>query len=434
MAEFEAEEGREFAKPICFTGNISSELLGLDDFALDWFTENCRAVLHNAASIRFHAPNHDRTKDPWLSNFTGTKNLLEVCKLAGIEEFHHVSTAYVTGKRTDTCYERELDEGQEYVNDYQHSKVEAEKLIRGSDFLTSKTIYRPGLVVGDSRTGFTTAPDFGLYHYILFNNQVTRQMREAGETGTLHLPFRLRFTGKERRNIVTVDWVSDAIVYLVTHPEYHNETYHLTPSKPCSSSEIIESLKDYFDYTGVEFIGPTEIPEEDQTPVEKLFYDYVETFESYWEDEPVFDRTNTDRVLNEVLPTPVVDGPCLKRLIGFAVEHCFSRATCSIPCTKRSTQTSFFVPLRTTVMRTPPAPHKTRNPPNIHVTDGSGTTTTAPLPNLFACQMAKSSPLTTPLASKSAFDQPASDWNLYLFQMMKSWPSTNPSKLASPAR
>ena len=157
VEQFEKEEGRELSRPICFTGDIGSEMLGLDDNALDWFEHNCRAVLHNAASIRFHAPDGDRTKDPYLSNVGGTGNVLDLCKFAGIEELHQVSTAYVSGARTDRCYEHELDVGQEFVNDYQISKVEAEKLTRSADFIKSLTVYRPGLVVGDSRTGFTTS-------------------------------------------------------------------------------------------------------------------------------------------------------------------------------------------------------------------------------------------------------------------------------------
>ncbi|HEY6563529.1 MAG TPA: SDR family oxidoreductase, partial [Pirellulaceae bacterium] len=235
VEKFEREEDREIARPICFTGDITKETLGLDEFAIEWFEGNCGSVLHNAASIRFHAPDGDRTKDPWLSNREGTRHVLDLCKLAGIEEFHHVSTAYVSGKRIhETFYENQLFCGQEFVNDYQASKAEAEKSIRESEFLRTKTFYRPALVVGDSRDGFTTAPDFGLYYYIQFNLEVMKRLRPPGETGTIRVPFRLRFTGNERRNIVTVDWVADMIVHILTHPEYHNQTYHLTPEKASS--------------------------------------------------------------------------------------------------------------------------------------------------------------------------------------------------------
>lgn len=315
-------EGRELPKPIVFTGDLHSEMLGLDDDALDWFQDNCKSVLHNAASIRFHAPDNDRSKDPWLSNLNGTQSLLDVCRIAGIEQFHHVSTAYISGARTDVCLESELDVGQEFVNDYQASKCAAEKLVQDADFLTSKTIYRPALVVGDSRDGFTTAPDFGLYHYIQFTSQMSSAMRAEGATGTLSMPLRLRFTGKERRNIVTVDWVTDVMMHILMNPELHNETYHLGPEEPTSTTAIMAALAEYFDYEGVTCVGEV-IPTEEQTEIEKMFYDYAETFEVFWEAEPTFDRRNTDRVAG-AFPTPPVDAACLQRLIDFAVSNCFT--------------------------------------------------------------------------------------------------------------
>ncbi|HEY6563072.1 MAG TPA: hypothetical protein VIY86_01125, partial [Pirellulaceae bacterium] len=90
-----------------------------------------------------------------------------------------------------------------------------------------------------------------------------------------------------------------------------------------SSREIIQSLQDYFNYNGIEFIGTREIPLADQTEIERFFYDFVTTFESYWEDEPEFDRANTTRV-SDGIPTPPIDAACLHRLIDFAVEHCFT--------------------------------------------------------------------------------------------------------------
>ena len=170
VADLETSEGKSLPRPITFTGNIAEEMLGLDDNALDWFQQNCSAVLHNAASIRFHSPGGDRMQDPWLSNFHGTRYVLELCQAAEITEFHDVSTAYVSGDRIGQVFhEHQLFCGQGFINDYQESKAGAEKAIRESDFLTSRTFYRPALVVGDSRNGYTSSPDFGLYHYIQFH-------------------------------------------------------------------------------------------------------------------------------------------------------------------------------------------------------------------------------------------------------------------------
>jgi thioester reductase-like protein len=323
VAGFEKEEGRALPKPKCFTGNISEEMLGVDDFALDWFEENCNAVFHNAASIRFHAPEGDKSRDPYLSNVGGTSNVVELCNVAQIKDLHYVSTAYVSGDRSDVCKESELDVGQGVHNDYQASKILAEKVVHESEGFNTKTIYRPGLVVGDSTTGYTTHPDFGLYHYIEFLAMIIPSIRAADATiGTLPLSIRLRFTGQERRNIVTIDWVAAMMFHIFSNPELHNKTYHLTPDDPCRSEEIVDALGKYFDFEGVEYVGHGEIPQEGRSELESMFYDYVEQFEVFWGDEPTFDRSNTDAIAGD-FPTPKIDADCLARLIRFAVEECF---------------------------------------------------------------------------------------------------------------
>ena len=320
---FQAEEGRELPKPIVFTGDITEDLLGLDDNALDWFESNCKAVIHNAASIRFHAPDNDRTKDPYLSNVNGTQHMLDLCKFAGIEQLFHVSTAYITGLREGVCLETELDKDQEFANDYQRSKFEAEQMTRSADFIKSLTVIRPGIVVGDSRDGSTTAPDFGLYHYIQFNTQIMKTLRAAGATGTVPLKIRLPFNGTEPRNLITVDWVADAMVHIITNPELHEKTYHLTPTDATTSKRIVDALGKYFDFEGISFAGET-IPEEDRTEFEKMFFDYANQFEVFWGAEPTFDKTNTNAALSDVVPQPPLDDECLQKIIRFAVEECFS--------------------------------------------------------------------------------------------------------------
>ncbi len=98
----------------------------------------------------------------------------------------------------------------------------------------------------------------------------------------------------------------------------------MTPERANSSREILNGISKYFELAGIQFVGGQEIPVEEQNDIERMFYDYVQTFESYWEDEPVFDRRNTDRVLGSELPTPPVDEACLHRLINFAVANCFT--------------------------------------------------------------------------------------------------------------
>ena len=66
---------------------------------------------------------------------------------------HYVSTAYVSGKHHGTFRETDLDVGQGFKNHYEETKFLAEVEVAKSR--VPRTIYRPGVVVGDSRTGET---------------------------------------------------------------------------------------------------------------------------------------------------------------------------------------------------------------------------------------------------------------------------------------
>ena len=154
MATWEERMGREFPSPKVLEGDLTEENLGLSDADVDWVRENCDAVLHNAASLTFISTDPDG--EPWRSNVKGTQNVLDLCEKTGIKDFHHVSTSYVCGLRSDKVLETQLDEGQTLGNDYEKSKVTAEKMIRSAEFLSPPTVYRPAIIVGDSNDGFTT--------------------------------------------------------------------------------------------------------------------------------------------------------------------------------------------------------------------------------------------------------------------------------------
>ena len=112
VTRYNREDDCKYPTPVCFTGDINMPDLGIDEFALDWFRDNCGACIHNAASIRFHGK--DRSREPWRSNIGGTENILNFCDEVDIANFHHVSTAYVCGDRRDHVRESDLDVGQGY--------------------------------------------------------------------------------------------------------------------------------------------------------------------------------------------------------------------------------------------------------------------------------------------------------------------------------
>jgi nucleoside-diphosphate-sugar epimerase len=272
-------------------------------------------VIHNAASLTFFGK--DRNEDPWLSNLTGTQNVLQFCEKAGLRHLHYMSTAYVCGKRPEVILESELDDSAGFRNDYEHCKFEAEKLVRSASFLDSLTIYRPAIIVGDSRTGYTSTYH-GLYTYFQFA-WMLRQYANLQEDGRWHVPVRLNVTGDERRNLIAVDWVSAVTTYLVLNPKHHGQTYHLTPPNPVTAREIEEAMCSHLGYYGPTFVGPDGLGKGDLNEVERLFYEYVGRYAPYWAQEPIFDCTNI-RTAVPHLPCPRIDAACMHRLMEFAIQ------------------------------------------------------------------------------------------------------------------
>ena len=319
MATWDAQLGRQLPRPHVIEGDLTRPDLGLDDLDRDWIAENCDLVLHNAASLTFHGTDPDG--EPWRSNVEGTRAILELCRTAGIADLHQVSTAYVCGLRTDRVLESQLDVGQEPGNDYERSKMAAEMLVREADFLSPPTIYRPSIIVGDSQSGFsTTFHGFYAALHLAHTLWQTASSEPRSAVRAEQAPTRLTLDGNERKNFVTVDWVARAISEILVRSDYHGQTYHLTSSDPVTTGVMSAVLEQVIENCHNSFVGPG--PLKDPSNIEKLFYEQMQVYSSYWRDDPEFDTGNTREVLPE-LPPPTVDHDMLVRLSEAAIEMGF---------------------------------------------------------------------------------------------------------------
>ena len=317
LARSEREIGFALPRPVILEGNVSCENLGLDPRALDWVAQHCHAVVHNAASLTFEPA--DRQSEPWLSNLEGTRQVLAVCRRAGIRQLHHVSTAYVAGLREGRILESELDEGQELGNDYERSKLEGEKLVRAADFIDDRTVYRPAIIVGDSRTGYTST-----FHGFYTPLKIVHGVLGKIEVDDLHaepLMTGLGLGGQERKNFVPVDWVSLVIIYLVTHPEHHGKTYHLTPRHAVPVSVVCEVMEKAVRGYAKQ-LNATETDLEVFFGSIDVFREQMDVYKAYFRGDPEFDASNTTAAAPH-LPCPDVDADMLSRLSRYALEANF---------------------------------------------------------------------------------------------------------------
>jgi thioester reductase-like protein len=321
LASWEKQGVPPLPAPHVLVGDITEPGLGLSAEDRAWVARHCDMALHNAASLEFEAVSGEEG-EPWRSNLGGTRNVLALCREAGIADFHHVSTAYVCGLRSDVVREDELNVGQEFGNVYEQSKLQSETLVREAGFLSPPTVYRPAIIVGDSQTGFTTT--FHGYYAVVRLAVTLARMVEGTEEIDWSIPLN-GLTGHEVKNLVPVDWVSAAMAAIVNQRRLWGATYHLTPADPVKAETIREVIEKVVGYEGTTaFSGAGKngdavgIGEE----LASAFYDQMRIYATYWRNDPTFDRTNTLAALPD-LPCPVLDRDRLLMLAETAIRMNF---------------------------------------------------------------------------------------------------------------
>jgi thioester reductase-like protein len=215
-------------------GDIAERRLGLDDATYERLSSELTHVFHLAAIYNLAVPLPVATR----VNVGGTGNVLELCLAAeGLERLAYVSTAYVAGTRTGIVYEHELVMGQDFKNNYESTKFQAEVWVRQLMDRVPTTILRPAIVVGDSRTGETQKFD-GPYYILRTISRLERAGRPVPQFGRSEALF----------NVVPVDYIVAAIAAIAFEPAAAGETLHLTDPEPLQSHELFEALSN--EYSG----------------------------------------------------------------------------------------------------------------------------------------------------------------------------------------
>ena len=303
---WESRLGKPISRPVCLEGDVTAPNLGLSTDTQRWLARYCDRVIHIAAVLKFVGP--DRHEDPWKTNLEGTRRTLKLCRKLGLRDFHYVSTAYVCGRRQGIVCETELEMGQTFRNDYEHSKYLAERLVRNDDFIAPATIYRPAVIAGDSQTGYTNT-----YHGInVYMRLISRLMSivQPDSDGRRHAPLRLAVQGDERRNVVPVDWVSKVICHLLDHPAAHGRTFHLAPRIPITARKFFDAAYRHFNAYGIQFCGTDWKFDADTTVFEKALLKHGTLYKDYELTDPQFGTANLNCFAGH-LPCPVIDDSIL---------------------------------------------------------------------------------------------------------------------------
>jgi thioester reductase-like protein len=194
-----------------FCGDLTSPAFGLNRDEYDRLVHTTDSIIHCAASL-----NRKSEKSCLNVNLRGTLEVLTLARHAehyhGLRRFSEVSTVAVAGKRSNEVVseDRAIEWERSDYDPYARTKKFCEHMTQVLLPDTPKTIFRPSIVLGDSRHPATT--QFDMVKAFVFL------------AGLPALPFR----PNDKIDIVNVDFVADAIATLHLKDQPNYDTYHLS--------------------------------------------------------------------------------------------------------------------------------------------------------------------------------------------------------------
>ncbi|WP_345416457.1 SDR family oxidoreductase [Actinomycetospora chlora] len=230
LARIEGAEPAVAGRTRLVVGDITRPGLGLDPAEADELRRGPLEIFHLAAVYDLSVP----PGPAWAVNVDGTRHVVDLARGADqLVRLQYVSTCYVSGDYAGLFFEDDLELGQSFSNHYEHTKHEAERIVaKARDAGMPVTVYRPSIVVGDSRTGETQKYDGPYYALQLI-------ARQPGRTAVMPLPAdpsRVQF------NLVPSDFVVDAIAALAPHPGARGRTVALANPAPPTVLEMCEAF------------------------------------------------------------------------------------------------------------------------------------------------------------------------------------------------
>ncbi|WP_102692848.1 SDR family oxidoreductase [Rummeliibacillus pycnus] len=212
---------------VLIEGDITLPQLDLSDETMIMLQEQVEVVWHLAAIYDLAVPR----PIAWKVNVHGTEMMnLFVEELPHLKRYMYFSTAYVAGTRIGNLLETELIRPEGFKNFYEETKFEAELLVETLKDHIPVTIIRPGIVRGDSKTGETIKFD-GPYFLL---NMIERLKKLP------LIPYIGHSTSKI--NVVPVDYICQASVYLSQKEEANGATVHLTDPCPHPVQEVYRAF------------------------------------------------------------------------------------------------------------------------------------------------------------------------------------------------
>ena len=216
MMSFWGDDATKRCIPI--VGDLAKPGLGLSAADKTKIKGKIKHFFHLAAMYDMKASEADNH----TANVIGTQNAITLANEIKAGLFHHMSSIAVAGNYEGVFREDMFNEAKDYLDHpYMQTKHESEQHVRDNAAMPWR-VYRPGVVLGDSKTGEIDKID-GPYYFF----KLLQKMRAI-------LPPWMPALGIEggRMNMVPVDFVVDATDHIAHAAGHNKKAFHLTDPAP----------------------------------------------------------------------------------------------------------------------------------------------------------------------------------------------------------
>jgi NAD(P)-dependent dehydrogenase (short-subunit alcohol dehydrogenase family) len=216
--------GVDEKKAVPVYGDVAQPDLGLSKSAIKALAGRIDHFFHLAAVYDLKADAETQV----IANVEGTRNAVGLANELKVGCFQHASSIAAAGLYEGVFREDMFDEAENLEHPYFSTKHESEKIVR-KECKRPWRVYRPGLVVGDSKTGEIDKID-GPYYFF----KLIQKMRRM-------LPPWMPTVGIEggRINIVPVDFVVDAMDHIAHAKDLDNRAFHLVDPTPYRVGDVL---------------------------------------------------------------------------------------------------------------------------------------------------------------------------------------------------
>ncbi len=225
LEELRTSWGADGARIVPVAGDLAQPGLGVSEEDLTAMRGEIDHFFHLAAIYDLTADAESQE----TANVEGTRHAVELAGAVEAGCFHQISSIAAAGLYRGEWREDMFEEAEKLdVNPYFRTKHESERVVR-EECSRPWRVYRPGIVVGDSRTGEIDKID-GPYYFFKLLQRVRRG-----------LPSWLPTLGVEggEINLVPVDFVSSALDHIAHQPGLDGQAFHLTDPHPKGAGETL---------------------------------------------------------------------------------------------------------------------------------------------------------------------------------------------------